>query len=209
MVVNPGSPPSERLPAAGKLRPLMKIVCIGWGSLVWKPGVLHCTGPWQAGGPELPVEFARTSQDGRMTLVLTEGAPPVPTRWVELGYAKAEQAQEALAGREGSGIESIGLWPGPAPKNTTGAEAIAAWAKGLGVDAVVWSALKPKFLGVFGQVPENAEAVLAYLRGLEGDTLDKAREYVTRAPADVRTPFRAAIEAELGWLPSEDPGLAP
>lgn len=188
----------------------MKIVCIGWGSLVWRPGVLHCTGPWQPGGPELPVEFTRTSQDGRMTLVLTEGAPPVPTRWVELGYAKAEQAQEALAGREGSGIESIGLWPGPAPKNATGAQAIADWAQAQGVDAVVWSALKPKFLGVFGQVPENAEAVVAYLRSLEGEKLDKAREYVMRAPADVRTPYRAVIEAELGWLPSEgqEPGLA-
>lgn len=145
-----------------------------------------------------------------MTLVLTEGAAPVPTRWAELGYAKAEQAQEALAGREGSGIESIGLWPGPAPKHAVGAEAIAAWAEAQGVDAVVWTALKPKFLGVFGQSPENAEAVLAYLRQLDGETAEKAREYVTRASADLRTAYRAAIEAELGWMPSEgqEPGAA-
>lgn len=181
----------------------MRIACIGWGSLVWKPGVLRCLGPWQSRGPELPIEFTRTSQDGRLTLVLTEGAAPAPTRFVALGYATAEQAQEALAGREGSGIDSIGLWPGPAPKNTVGAEAIAAWGQVNGFDAVVWTALKPKFAGVIGQAPADAEAVLAYLRELDLDTLQRAREYIVRAPAEVRTPFRAAIEAGLGWLPAQ------
>jgi hypothetical protein len=187
----------------------MKIVCIGWGSLIWKPGVLHCLGPWQAGGPDLPIEFARTSQDGRLTLVLTEGTAAMPTQWVELGYAKPEQAQEALAGREGSGIDSIGLWPGPAPKNAVGAERIADWAQAQGIDAVVWTALKPKFDGVFGQPPQSADAAVSYLRQLDGQTLDKAREYVMRAPVDMRTAFRAAFEAQLGWLPLDPQAQQP
>jgi hypothetical protein len=180
----------------------MRIACIGWGSVVWKPGVLHCAGAWAAGGPELPVEFARTSQDGRLTLVLLDGAPPVPTRFVELSYATAEQAQEALAGREGSGVESIGLWPGPEPKYPVGAAAVAAWAATSGFDAVVWTALRPKFRGVFGQVPAGADDVIRYLRELDDETAARAREYVCNAPAEVRTPYRAAIEAELGWLPA-------
>ncbi|HEY8878538.1 MAG TPA: hypothetical protein VIN03_13310 [Roseateles sp.] len=180
----------------------MRIACIGWGSLVWKPGVLHCAGPWQMGGPSLPVEFARTSQDGRLTLVLLDGVPPVPTRFVELSYATAEQAQEALAGREGSGVESIGLWPGPEPKYPVGAAAIAEWGAASGFDAVVWTALRPKFRGRFEHVPENADDVLSYLRELDAETAARAREYVSRAPPELRTPYRAVIEAELGWLPS-------
>lgn len=180
----------------------MRIACIGWGSLVWKPGVLHCAGPWQTGGPELPVEFARTSQDGRLTLVLLDGAPVQPTRFVELSYATAEQAQEALAGREGSGVESIGLWPGPEPKYPVGARTVAEWGAANGFDAVVWTALRPKFRGVFGQVPQGADDVLAYLRELDEETAARAREYVCKASAELRTPYREVIEAELGWLPA-------
>ena len=180
----------------------MRIACIGWGSVVWKPGVLHCAGPWRPGGPSLPIEFARTSQDGRLTLVLLDGAPSVPTRFVELSYATAEQAQEALAGREGSGVESIGRWPGPEPKYPVGAAAIAEWGAFHGFDAVVWTALRPKFRGVFGQIPQDADDVLRYLRGLDEETSARAREYVTNASAELRTPYRAVIEAELGWLPA-------
>jgi hypothetical protein len=182
----------------------MRVACIGWGSIVWKPGVLHCRGEWQPGGPELPVELARTSQDGRLTLVLLDGVAPVPTRFVELAYNTAEQAQEALAGREGSGVESIGLWPGPAPKHAVGAAAIAAWSETQGFDAVVWTALKPKFRGEFGRVPSGSDDVLDYLRGLDAETMARAREYVCRAPAEVRTSYRAAIENEFGWRPEED-----
>jgi hypothetical protein len=188
--------------AAGtaKLAPV-KIVCLGWGSLVWKPDVLRCKGPWQPGGPPLPLEFARTSRDGRLTLVLTEGGAACPTYWVELDYHTAEQAQEALAGREASGPDSIGVWPGPAPRHAVGADSIARWAAEAGADAVVWTALKPKFLGEFGRVPADAEEVLAYLRGLDAEATARAREYVVRACADARTPFREAIERELGWTP--------
>jgi len=126
----------------------------------------------------------------------------VPTRFVELSYATAEQAQEALAGREGSGVESIGLWPGPEPKYAVGAVAIGAWGAATGFDAVVWTALRPKFRGVFGQAPRDVDDVLLYLRELDEETLARAREYVSYAPVEVRTPYRAAIEAEFGWLPA-------
>lgn len=182
----------------------MKIVCIGWGSLVWKPDVLRCKGPWQTGGPHLPLEFARTSRDGRLTLVLTADGARCPTRWVELDYATPAQAQEALAGREASGPDSIGLWPGPEPKHEVGAADIAQWAAAQGVDAVVWTALKPRFLGEFGRVPTGPDEALDYLRGLDAETQAKAREYVQRACADQRTTIREAIEQQLGWLPESN-----
>ena len=177
----------------------MKIVCLGWGSLVWNSGVLRCVGEWQPDGPELPLEFARTSRDGRLTLVLTPGAREVPTLWTEVDYPTAEQAQEALAGREGCELPLIGCWPGSTPRHRVGADAIAKWSSERGFDAVVWTALPPKFDGGVSQAPASAEVAIAYLRQLDAEAQAKAREYVERAPAQVQTAFRAAVQAALGW----------
>jgi hypothetical protein len=180
----------------------MKVVCLGWGSLIKRPGELRLAGEWQQGGPALPVEFARTSRNGRLTLVLTPGVPLVPTFWVELNYATAESAKVALAEREDCKLLAIGLWPGPAPRHAVGADLIAAWAQEKGLDAVVWTALRPKFQGQ-SVAPESAEAAVAYLQGLGPEATAAAREYVATAPACVRTPFRAAFEEQLGWRQSK------
>ena len=45
------------------------IVCLGWGSLIWRPGDLP-VGDWRDDGPEIKVEFVRESTDHRLTLVL-------------------------------------------------------------------------------------------------------------------------------------------
>ena len=179
----------------------VKIVCIGWGSLVWDPGVLRCVGEWQTDGPVLPLEFARVSRDGRLTLVLTPGAVYVQTMWCELNYQTAEAAQAALAGREGAGIHAIGLWPGPPPRHGTGSAETARWGKERGFDAVIWTALSPKFDGADGTGPKDAEAAAAYLAGLNADQLAGASEYVRRAPEQIRTGFRAALEAAIDSTP--------
>jgi len=70
----------------------MKIAYIGWGSLIWKQGSLKLRGTWQSDGPYLPVEFARVSQDGRLTLVLCRGVSPVQTLWA---YAEEENLNTA------------------------------------------------------------------------------------------------------------------
>lgn len=171
----------------------VKTVCIGWGSLVWDPGVLRCVGDWQTDGPTLPLEFARVSRDGRLTLVLTPGAEPVPTLWCELDYHTGEAAQAALAGREGAALHAIGLWPGYPPRHATGYAEIAQWGADRGFGAVTWTALRPRFDGVDGAGPKDAAA--AYLGTLTGDALVRASEYVRRTPDQVRTGFRAALEA--------------
>jgi 1-acyl-sn-glycerol-3-phosphate acyltransferase len=48
----------------------MRIAVLGWGSLIWSPGNLKIDREWHEDGPFLPIEFARVSQDGRLTLVL-------------------------------------------------------------------------------------------------------------------------------------------
>ncbi len=184
----------------------VRIVCIGWGSLVWDPGVLRCVGDWHVDGPTLPLEFARVSRDGRLTLVLTPGAAPVPALWCELDYLTAEASQAALAGREGTAIHAIGLWPGPMPKHTSGAAQIAQWGGDRGFDAVIWTALRPRFGGVDGAAPKDAAAAASFLGTLSGDALLRASEYVRRAPEQVKTGFRAALEATIAatWRPVPD-----
>jgi len=177
----------------------MRIACIGWGSLVWSPGVLRCEGEWHLNGPLLPLEFARTSKDGRLTLVLMDGAALVPSLWVELDYADPESTRQALAGREGSSPLSVGLWPGPAPRYAVGAVDIAGWAESKALDAVVWTALPPKFAGEDRKAPDSGQAAVDYLLGLDAESFAKAREYVEKAPAQVRTAFRSAFEERLGW----------
>jgi len=45
-----------------------KIIVLGWGSLIWDPRELKIkNSEWQKDGPNLPIEFARISQDGRLT----------------------------------------------------------------------------------------------------------------------------------------------
>lgn len=183
----------------------VRIVCIGWGSLVWDPGVLRCVGDWQTDGPTLPLEFARVSRDGRLTLVLTPGAAPVPTLWCELNYHTGEAAQAALAGREGTAIHAIGLWPGQPPKHATGYAEISQWGKDRGFDAVTWTALRPRFDGVDGAGPKDAAAAASYLGTLSGDALVRASEYVRRAPDQVRTGFRAALEARCAATWRQEP----
>jgi hypothetical protein len=148
----------------------------------------------------LPLEFARTSRDGRLTIVLTAGAPLVPSLWVELDYATAEVAKAALAGREGSAFHTIGCWPNATPKYSVGTAEVTAWAKAKGLDAVVWTALQPKFRDTVGCAPESADVAIEYLRQLSPRAAVAAREYVERTPTQVQTPFRRAFEEQLGWV---------
>ena len=73
----------------------------GWGSLIWCQKTLPVSGAWQADGPVLPIEFARKSNDKRITLVITPDAPPVTILWAALAVETLAEAKAALAAREG------------------------------------------------------------------------------------------------------------
>ena len=77
---------------------------------------------------------------------------------------------------------------------------IEAWATGRGLDAVIWTALKPRFMGESGRIPDIGQ-VIDSLDGLEGETRAIAERYVRRAPVQITTPYRAVIEERLGWTP--------
>jgi len=183
------------------------IACIGWGSLVWRPERLPLRGGWCKGGPSLPVEFARQSENKRITLVICPGRSQVPTRWAILDVPDVLSAKRELGLREWDRAlknpswieENIGYW-----ECTTGArhgmeaDAIAAWASAQGVAGVVWTSLPCKANGVNGVMPTE-DYVIDSLRALHGKERDLAEEYVRKAPPEIDTPYRRRITRELGW----------
>src|SRR5580692_8446283 len=81
----------------------MQIACLSWGSLVWNLGDLPVRGPWFPDGPLLPIEFARMSQHGRITLVIIDEPefPHIRSFWTLLSVESLDAAKLALARREG------------------------------------------------------------------------------------------------------------
>ena len=181
------------------------IVCLGWGSLIWDHRDLPIGGDWRNDGPDLPVEFARQSKDGRITLVVAEDCEPVPVFWTRLDVSSLNDARIALARREGISSEnlgvSVGFWSETSRSRHDDARSIGEWAESVEATAVVWTALKPKFRDM--SVKPSCDEVVAYLSGLTGETQERAEEYVRRTPGQIRTLYRDAIERELGWIVQE------
>ena len=188
------------------------IACLGWGSLIWRLDGLPING-WRPDGPCVRVEFARQSQDGRLTLVLHDAANPVPSLWAQMNVDAPEDAVKALAVREGSPGKplsnpgrDIGRWPDDRrddprvdPANIVG---LPTWAAERDIDFVIWTALKPRFNGNDGEYPTTGEAAVAYLRALSEGDRAKAREYVRYAPQQIGTVYREHMARCLGWKPA-------
>src|SRR5262245_16478650 len=84
----------------------MKVLILGWGSLVWDPRELKISGGWHLGGPKLPIEFSRVSRDERLTLVIDEtNGELVHTRYA-LSPFDLSEAQQNMREREGTGRTS-------------------------------------------------------------------------------------------------------
>lgn len=179
-----------------------RIACLGWGSLIWDRGTLPVCGDWFPHGPALPIEFARLSGDGRVTLVITPHARELPVLWAMLDAPSVREARRLLMLREGSTRpDRIGRWP---HKDHDTAEhpvtrLVGDWAVRNGLDGVVWTQLPPRWDGESDRVP-TIEQVLGYLRASTTPAL--AETYVRRTPPQIRTAYRERIEAELGWTPS-------
>jgi hypothetical protein len=176
------------------------IVCLGWGSLIWNPGTLDSDGEWRPDGPELPIEFVRQSQDGRITLVIEPSSAPVQVLWVKMASNTVADAQESLRVREGNtSSRFIGTWHASEESSEDPLRSqIANWGRSIGASGIVWTALPARFNGKNDVVP-SVQKVVDYLESLRGDTRARAEEYIKRAPDQVATPYRQAIERHLGW----------
>jgi hypothetical protein len=185
------------------------IACIGWGSLVWDPQQLPHRGPWHADGPLLPLEFARQSEAGHITLVISPDSPRVRTYWTILDVPSMEAAKQALGLREyrkadaGWIKRNIGFVD-RAAQTSFGleSETISRWASSLDLAGAVWTNLPCKFNGKNNVMP-TVHQVVAHLVALKGDSRNKAEAYVRNAPAQIETPYRRRIQSKLGWLPAK------
>ena len=179
-----------------------RIAIIGWGSLVWNPDGLDIEPYWYQDGPMLPVEFARVSRDGRLTLVLVEGLLVQTTLWAVSRKATLEEAAKDLEAREGcTDPRGIGSWPRIPGRSGVDRydEVIRSWVEAKRLDGAAWTALGPKAPnGKRILVPK--EERLEYLRGLVAAGKEgAAMEYIVKAPAQIETPFRELVRRELGW----------
>jgi hypothetical protein len=180
----------------------MRIACLGWGSLVWDSRELPIRREWFKDGPFAPVEFTRQSQDGRITLVIDSVASPVRLLWALMVPTDIPTAKEALRVREcltsKDWSSQIGTWQ---QKERAPAKMLdlPAWAVARGLDAVIWTALGPKFKGYGENESPPAKKVIEYLRELVGPCRNSAKQYIERAPRQIDTDYRRQIEAALGW----------
>ena len=191
----------------------MKIAILGWGSLLWQPKDLQFDKEigWSENGPMLPIEFARISKDGRLTLVIVKDlkdVKEVKTYFAISNYKTLEEAVLNLAVREGSGREQIGSYD--KSKNTFSTKVffennILEWINNTDIDAVIWTNLGEKweFKNDDGEIIETIvpNKRVDYLKKLKNHKRALAEEYIRRTPTQIETHYRSLIEKELDWKP--------
>lgn len=187
----------------------MRIAIVAWGSLVWQPANAHGelavadASMWRHDGPRLPIEFARISSDGRLTLVvLPDEAKPVVTLWRRSAFDGLTDAITNLAARETNApldrihaVDTSGSVNGdPDPRVTDG---VRGWLDSRSdVDAAIWTGLPPGHRWVdLGYGRFSPQAAIDYLASLEGNTRARAAEYIQRAP--ITTDLRPRLERVL------------
>lgn len=182
----------------------MKIACLGWGSLIWDRRLLPIQRWWFEDGPFVPIEFTRQSSDGRITLVVEPSAAPVRVLWALMLRTELEEAKQALRDREGitadNWMSRIGSWQ-RGDEDPPAMPSLSNWAQAHGLDAVIWTALGPRFNGE--ERSPTVDEVVQYLRTLTGTLRDEAERYVRCTPRQIDTEYRRRIEADLGWSPRE------
>lgn len=182
-----------------------RIAVVGFGSLIWRQrsrsGKLKLSSKWHTDGPPLPVEYARISDNGRLTLVIVPGTEPQRTLWAYSACTTLEDARENLRKREGKAvrIDRIGAWQ--AGSNMAGdatRRTISRWAEAKRLPGVVWTDLRPKDEHGDEVAMPKAEA-LRYLSGLKGYKRRVAREYIIKTPRQINTEVRKLARERLGW----------
>ena len=188
----------------------MDIAILAWGSLIWQPKDLlfDTEFGWKEDGPILPIEFARISKDGRLTLVITENSTFVPTFYTLSKYETLDEAVLNLAVREGSGRRSIGSYD--KTKNEFSHKVffeqnISDWINEKDFDAVIWTNLGENWV-IKNESEEIIDTIepaerIKYLKSLKGNASALAEEYIRKTPVQIKTKYRAKIEEELNWKP--------
>lgn len=175
----------------------MKIACLGWGSLIWDPRKLLTKGEWKLDGPKIPLEYKRQSGDGRLTLVIDFQSDPLTTLWMAMGTDDLVEAIESLRSREKTNVLHIGSVLSSEVSSDPLRSVIVTWAKERNLDAVIWTNLSAKFNEK--AIGPTLEEAVEYLKSLNGEKFDSAKEYVRKTPSQINTHYRQKFMAEFGW----------
>ncbi len=185
--------------------PKSRVVVLGWGSLIWSPETLKVKDRWHEDGPLLPVEFARISRDGRLTLVLRPDARAVNVLWARMSMGNLEEAIGNLAHREGTAEGNVGFVDIIEERSRSNIipdlpRELREWLIGKGVDAAIWTDLPANFVER-AKTELTADSIIGYLESLGGTERIRAEEYVRCTPVQIQTPIRREIGNRLGWTP--------
>jgi len=195
----------------------MQIAVIAWGSLIWCPGCLRIKTRWRSDGPALPIEFARISGDGRLTLVIHLKSPQVRTYWAVSELETLLEARRNLENREGTCLKYIhslsvdGQSEGEIPPHISAT--IGAWLTSTkNVQAAIWTGLSSNWETKRCREFTHEDA-LQYVSELERAagqakaTYDRAHEYISNAPSQTQTPIRKIVREKIGWADAELPSI--
>jgi hypothetical protein len=179
----------------------MSIAILGWGSLIWCPGSLQMKSCWHRDGPALPVEFARISNDARLTLVIHLGSVDQRTLWATAVSEDLDAVRQNVRGREGADSRAIhsATAGGQVSDGVSSQvrEAIAGWLRDhRELAGCVWTGLASNWSEKQGS-DFSVESAVRYLRDLQNPM--RAREYIQNTPEQIQTAVRAAAREQLGW----------
>ncbi|MEM7508159.1 MAG: hypothetical protein AAF415_15600 [Pseudomonadota bacterium] len=185
-----------------------RVAVIGWGSLIWDLDDLapHVDGAWRMrSGPQLKMEFTRVSPKRKMGLAVCidpDHGQECQTHVIESSRTDCTEAVRDLAARERTEIGNIGALcrrTGIRKGSDTRVVAeIEAWCRQGGWQCAVWTDIGPNFETATG-APFTVLRAVAYLKGLEGESLDEAVRYIEKAPVETDTPLRRALAADPWW----------
>ena len=184
----------------------MKIAILGWGSLIWQPKELKFDTNigWEENGPVLPIEFARISKDGRLTLVITANGTDVPTLYSVSSFDNLNLAVLNLKKREGTNEKYIGSYNKSkdefSPIEFPYKDNIKNWIQTSDFDAVIWTNLPEKLnLENMTKTEKDPDGRIDYLQNLKGFESALAEEYIRNTPKQIATKYRTQIIKTLGW----------
>jgi hypothetical protein len=175
-----------------------RIAVLAWGSLTWDQGELKTRSEWYEDGPLMPIEFARISLDGRLTLVIKPGYRKVRVFHAESEFSSLQEARENLCCRERTDMSCIGYYDFLTGDNSilrakqTIELSLMDWARNRGYHAVIWTDLGAKFSDVLNK-KYSFNKITEYLNSLSGDSWVRAAEYIIRTPKQIDTSYSSAL----------------
>lgn len=182
----------------------MKIVILGWGSLIWDPRDLPHQDPWMKDGPELPLEFSRISKDRRLTLVIDDLHGEIcKTLYAYSPRISLADAARDLQAREGTNEKRIGHYDHRTKVSSFEKfgeqidirDILSGWCQRHAVDGVVWTALPSNFNNEL-DTEFCVEHAVTFLKGLPQTARKNALKYFQNAPEQIDTPLRRRVKCE-------------